>query len=225
MPKIRITAVIFAILALLGLLIGTFSKEWRFRFSKYNNGDTVIEYREGWGLTHVTICQKCLLNCETLYGPRRVCDTFPYVEHLKVLEARLARDRGLYWDDAPNIVKLEKEIASFRAIDKWGPVVKWTSFAGLALAVLFLPWAFLHRRRLPRLVPLVSGVVVGLVLIALDVTFILASRAHIAPRVTYAAVLHPLACVFLMVSAFCLYRKPHDPFAEIMAETAGTPPN
>jgi len=218
MPKIRITALIFAVLALLGLLIGTFSEEWRYRYSKYNDGDTVIEYREGWGLTHVSICLKCLLNCEVIHGERRACETIPYVEHLKALQARLARDRKLYWDDAPNIVKLEKEISSFQAIRRWGPVVKWASFAGLGLAVLFIVWALLHRRRLPRLVPLVSGTVVGLGLIALDVTFILASRAHVAPKVTYAAVLHPLACVLLIASACCLFRKPVDPFAAIMAE-------
>ncbi len=218
MPQIRITALIFAVLSLLGLLIGTFSEEWRYRYSKYNDEETVIEYREGWGLTHVSICLKCLLNCHVIHGERRACETIPYVEHLESLERRLERDRKLYWDDAPNIVKLEKEIASFRAIRRWGPVVKWASFAGLGLAVLFIVWALLHRRRLPRLVPLVSGAVVGLGLIALDVTFILVSRAYVAPKVTYAAVLHPLACALLIASAYCLYRKPVDPFAAVMAE-------
>ncbi|MBU1244604.1 hypothetical protein KKD52_01435 [Myxococcota bacterium] len=224
MPKIRITALILSILSLVLLLVGTFSREWRYRFSRLSEGSAQLEYWEGWGLSDITICIKCVNGCEGIEGERRACNKILYAEHLASLESRLERARKMYFDDAPDVVRLQDEIRNFRAIDRWGPIVRKVSFAGFGVAGLFIFWALLHRRRLPALVPLVLGVAVGLALVSLDLVFITFSRTAIAPKLTHAAVLHLLGAALLLPAAWCLFRKPVDPFAAIMAEVVPDAP-
>jgi len=218
MPKIRIAALIFAVLSLVMLLVGTFSREWRYRFSRLNEGGAILEYWEGWGLQDITLCVKCIQGCEGIEGERRACNQVRYAEHLSTLQARAERARKMYWDDAPDLIRLQKEIQNFRSIDRWGPIVRTVSFAGIGLAGLFILWALLHRFRLPGLVPLIAGLAVGLALVSLDLVFITVSKAYIAPKLTHAAILHLLGSALLLPAAWCLFKKPVDPFAAIMAE-------
>ena len=222
MPKIRITALILSILSLVFLLVGTFSWEWRYRFSRLSEGSAQLEYWEGWGLSDITICIKCVSGCEAIEGERRACNKIRYAEHLASLEFRLERARKMYFDDAPDVVRLQDEIRNFRAIDRWGPIVRKVSFAGFGVACLFILWALMHRRRLPALVPLVLGVTAGLALVSLDLVFITFSKTAIAPKLTHAAVLHLLGGALLLPAAWCLFKKPVDPFALIMAEVGPT---
>lgn len=216
MPKVRITAVIFAVLAIVSLLLGAFSKEWRYRFSKRTETGTTLEYREGWGLSGATVCIKCLLGCNQILGERRACETITYKKHVKSLEIRYDRLRKYFWEDSPDMKRLKKEIKTFDKIRIFGPVLKYTTLAGVLLAVFFIILAYLHKKKFPRLIPIISGFFFTFVLLTGAVIFIIWTKTHHAPKVTFSAFIHIFGSIFLSVSAVCLYIKPTDPFASVM---------